>query len=386
MHKIYLSIFFCFTSLLSFSNDNGQSGFSVITIGPYENELYSAFGHSGIRYYNKNTGEDYFYNYGIFDFDQPNFYLNFLNGRLLYKVGKYSYPAAKNYYIDQNRFVKEQFLNLDQSEEILLYNYLEQNIQPENANYLYNYVYDNCATKIRDILSEVIGDQLYFSEFPGDVSFRNLMDIYLNNNLWGDLGIDICLGPEIDRVISYEDKMFIPDFLFESLEKANIGKSNELVKETVMLNPSITQEFRGNILTPNMIFFIFFIFIITISFRQIKYDISYNLIDFFIFLSTGIIGLLLSYLWLFTDHLSGNNFNLVWALPSNILICFQFIKIFSRKVLVNYLILYSSFLIALFLMWNIIPQNLNESLILLILGILVRALTNILCISRSAVQ
>ena len=63
-----------------------------------------------------------------------------------------------------------------------------------------------------------------------------------------------------------------------------------------------------------------------------------------------------------------------------------FIKIFSRKVLVNYLILYSSFLIALFLMWNIIPQNLNESLILLILGILVRALTNILCISRSAVQ
>tara|TARA_B100001564_G_scaffold228228_1_gene192482 strand:+ start:3283 stop:4443 length:1161 start_codon:yes stop_codon:yes gene_type:complete len=386
VHKIILTIILWFTFLSSYSYDNEQSGFSVITIGPYENELYSAFGHSGIRYYNKNTGEDYFYNYGIFDFDQPNFYLNFLNGRLLYKVGKYSYPAAKNYYIDQERFVKEQLLNLDQSQEILLYNYLEQNIQPENANYLYNYVYDNCATKIRDILSEVIGDQLSFSEVTGDVSFRNLMDMYLKNNLWGDLGIDICLGPEIDRVISYKDKMFIPDFLFRSLEKASLGGSKELVKETVILNPSIIKEFRGNFLTPNIIFFIFFIFILTISFRQIKYDISYHLIDFFIFLSTGLIGLLLSYLWLFTDHLSSNNFNLVWALPSNILISFLFIKVLSKKLLVNYLILYASSLIALFLMWSFIPQNLNESLVLLISGILVRVLTNILCISRSAVQ
>lgn len=386
MHKIYIAILFCFTFLSSFSNDNEQSGFSIITIGPYENELYSAFGHSGIRYFNKNTGEDYFYNYGIFDFDQPNFYLNFLNGRLLYKVGKYSYPAAKNYYIDQERFVKEQLLNLDQSQEILLYNYLEQNILPENANYLYNYVYDNCATKIRDILSEVIGDQLNFSEVPGDVSFRNLMDMYLKNNLWGDLGIDICLGPEIDEVISFQDKMFIPDFLFESLKNASTSESNELIKETVILNPNTIEEFRGNFLTPNIIFFIFFIFILTISFRQIKYDISYNLIDFFIFLSTGLIGLLLSYLWLFTDHLSGSNFNLVWALPSNILISFLFIKILSKKFLINYLILYASSLIALFLMWNFIPQNLNESLVLLILGILFRAMTNIFCISRSAVQ
>jgi hypothetical protein len=91
-------------------------------------------------------------------------------------------------------------------------------------------------------------------------------------------------------------------------------------------------------------------------------------------------------LWLFTDHLSGSNFNLVWALPSNILISFLFIKILSKKFLINYLILYASSLIALFLMWNFIPQNLNESLVLLILGILFRAMTNIFCISRSAVQ
>ena len=386
MHKIYITILFCFPFFSSFSYDNEQSGFSIITIGPYENELYSAFGHSGIRYFNKNTGEDYFYNYGIFDFDQPNFYLNFLNGRLLYKVGKYSYPAAKNYYIDQERFIKEQLLNLDQSQEILLYNYLEQNIQPQNANYLYNYVYDNCATKIRDILSEVIGDKLNFSEVAGEVSFRNLMDMYLKNNLWGDLGIDICLGPEIDRVISSQDKMFIPDFLFESLENASIAGSDKLIKETIILNSDTIEEFKENFLTPNLIFFIFFIFIMTISFRQIKYDISYNLIDFFIFFSSGLIGLLLSFLWLFTDHLSGNNFNLVWALPSNILISFLFIKISSKKLLINYLILYVLSLVALFLMWNFIPQNLNESLVLLILGILVRALTNILCISRSPVQ
>ena len=92
---------------------SNESRFSIITIGPYEDELYSAFGHSGIRYYNKSTGEDVFYNYGIFDFDQPNFSLNFLNGQLLYKVGKYSYPSAEKFYRSQDRYIKEQILNLN---------------------------------------------------------------------------------------------------------------------------------------------------------------------------------------------------------------------------------------------------------------------------------
>ena len=85
---------------------------SVITIGPSQEELYSAFGHSGIRVIDDSLGIDYFYNYGVFDFDQPNFYLNFLKGKLLYMVVKYDYSSVKEYYISNNRDIKEQILSL----------------------------------------------------------------------------------------------------------------------------------------------------------------------------------------------------------------------------------------------------------------------------------
>ena len=92
---------FILINFKSFGSNSTQV--SVITIGPYENELYSAFGHSGIRFWDPSNGIDYFYNYGIFDFDQPNFYLNFLHGKLLYKVGKYNYKSAEAFYKSQNR-------------------------------------------------------------------------------------------------------------------------------------------------------------------------------------------------------------------------------------------------------------------------------------------
>ena len=163
-NKILISLVFLFTSLCGYSRTMDEVEFSVITIGPYENELYSAFGHSGIRLSDKNNGTDYFYNYGIFDFDQPNFYLNFLNGKLLYMVGKYDFLSVEEFYKSQNRYIKEQILNLDESEKILLYNYLEQNIRPENREYLYNYVYNNCATKIRDVLVSILGERLKFDD------------------------------------------------------------------------------------------------------------------------------------------------------------------------------------------------------------------------------
>ena len=100
--------------IMSFSiKANDEIKFSIITIGPYESELYSAFVHSGIRYVDKKNNIDHFYNYGIFDFNQPNFYVNFLNGKLLYMVAKYDYRTAEKYYINEDRYIKEQVLYLN---------------------------------------------------------------------------------------------------------------------------------------------------------------------------------------------------------------------------------------------------------------------------------
>ena len=95
---------------MSFSiKANDEIQFSIITIGPYESELYSAFGHSGIRYVDKKNNIDHFYNYGIFDFNQPNFYVNFLNGKLLYMVAKYDYRLLKNTILMRIDILKSKF-------------------------------------------------------------------------------------------------------------------------------------------------------------------------------------------------------------------------------------------------------------------------------------
>ena len=355
--------------------------FSVVTIGPYESELYSAFGHSGIRYVDKKNNIDHFYNYGIFDFNQPNFYLNFLNGKLLYMVAKYDYRTAEKYYINEDRYIKEQVLDLNESEKILLYNILEQNIRPENRTYLYNYVYDNCATKIRDVLDNVYGGSLSFTSEPEKKSFRQLMDLYLEKNKWGDLGIDICLGPEIDYDVSFNEEMFLPDYLFKGIENAVRDGDKNIVSITNIINLQ-KEDFQSYSLSPNYIFLIFFIISIYLSFRQVKYGIKYFVFDSIYLMISGIIGCLLVYLWFFTDHLSSYNFNIVWAMPFNIIISILILVNPNSSLVKWYMFLYSVLLFSLLILWNWIPQNLNEILLFFILGITLRLSINFISLSK----
>ncbi|MEC7858334.1 MAG: DUF4105 domain-containing protein [Bacteroidota bacterium] len=361
---------------------NEDVEFSVITIGPYEDELYSAFGHSGIRYRDKQNNIDLFYNYGIFDFDQPNFYLNFLNGRLLYMVGRYDYKNVQSFYISQKRYIKEQVLNLRESEKIILYNYLEQNIKPENRTYLYNYVYNNCATKIRDILITVYGERITFKDSNDNLSIRDLMDKYLQNNKWGDLGIDICLGSEIDKKANSSEEMFLPEYLFSSLDNSLLDGETNLISETNIIN-SNSVKIQKNIFQPRLVLLLFLMLCLMVSFRQIKYGLKYIYFDFIVFFISGIIGVLLIYLWFFTDHLSSFNYNLIWALPFNVIFSFLLIINIKSRFTKWYMIFKSAVLLSLLILWGIIPQNLNDLLIFLILGMLLRVLSNYIYLVRS---
>ena len=382
-NKFYILIF-SFTFFYSFTikgDDNIE--FSIITIGPYEDELYSAFGHSGIRYRDKINNIDLFYNYGVFDFDQPDFYLNFLNGRLLYMVGKYNYQTVENFYINQNRYIKEQVLNLNDSEKKIIFDYLEQNIQPENRTYLYNYVYNNCATKIRDILFTVYGERITFKDTSDNKTIRSLMDIYLKNNKWGDLGIDICLGIEIDKKASYSEEMFLPEYLFNNLEGSFLDENIKLISKTNIINSNST-VINKNIFQPKYIFLLFLTICIILSFRQIKYSLRYIYFDFSVLLASGIVGTLLIYLWFFTDHLSSFNYNLIWAVPFNVIFSFLFIFNFKSILTRWYIIINSVIIFSLLILWSFLPQNLNDILILFVLGMLLRMLSNYVYLIRSA--
>src|SRR6478752_4747802 len=135
---------------------------SVVTFGPWQGELYSAFGHSGFRVYDPEQQIDWLFNYGVFDFDQPNFYTNFAKGIPYYKLGVGDYQRYKAHYISYNRFVHEQVLNLTPAQAQKTFEYLQWNAKPENANYRYDYFYDNCATRIRDVIQTDFRESVKF--------------------------------------------------------------------------------------------------------------------------------------------------------------------------------------------------------------------------------
>ena len=376
--------FFLVLILINFKSFGSNSTqVSVITIGPYEKELYSAFGHSGIRFWDPSNGIDYFYNYGIFDFDQPNFYLNFLHGKLLYKVGKYNYKSAEAFYKSQNRFIKEQILDIDDNDKMLLFKYLEENVQPENSSYLYNYIFNNCATKIRDVLFSVFQERVEFKSEGEGMSFRSLMDLYLKKNEWGDLGIDICLGSSIDVEASNLDQMYLPDYLFTGLEIATLD-NKKLVNETLTYIPDYN-EYNQSIFSPKLIFIIVLLISIYISFRQIKYGLKYKYFDLILFCGSGLIGLLIIYLWGFTDHLSKNNFNILWASPINFILPFLFSRETHKKWFIIYVIFYIAVLISLLILWIFIPQNLNQNVLIITLSMILRLASNIIYINRNEI-
>lgn len=355
-----------------------DASISVITFGPWQGELYSAFGHSGFRVYDPAQGIDWLFNYGVFDFDQPNFYTNFARGIPYYKLGIGDYPRYRDHYISYNRFVHEQVLNLTPEQTQKVFDYLQWNALPENANYRYNYFYDNCATRIRDVVKTVFVDSVNFdgSYIQTEYSIRDLTDMYLAQQPWGDLGIDICLGLPMDKKATPDEYMFLPDYIESGYDHATIIDSTDakvsIVKEKISVYEMRGEDQVKGLPHPLYIFSAFAVLTILLSLFDWKRKKLSTWFDVILFGATGFIGVLLSFLWFFTNHTAAaNNFNLLWALPFNFFIVFAFIKRPSwlEKYFVGVFVLE----VILLLTWMVLPQQLNYALIPLAVSLALRA-------------
>ncbi len=206
-NQIFLNVrWFLLIALFSLSlqaqkhNLSEGAEISIITCGPGHEELYEAFGHSAIRIKDKASNLDRVYNYGTFNFNTPNFYIKFARGKLDYELRAYPFSLFLKSYQRENRWVKEQVLDLETQDKIDIYQYLETNAEPRNRAYKYDFFYNNCSTKIYDVLKSVLKDKLIFDKdfSKKNMSHRDLIQLYLKNHQWGDFGIDLALGSSID--------------------------------------------------------------------------------------------------------------------------------------------------------------------------------------------
>ena len=349
MKQTFLFIFIFFVSIQhNFSQKlvlSDQSEISIITAGPGD-VLYEAFGHSAIRVKDATLNLDIIFNYGLFDFNQPNFYVNFVKGRLLYRLGKQSFRRFITSYDYQQRWVKNQVLNLSLVDRVKIFEYLNENSLPENAEYLYDPYFNNCATKLRDIAKEILGNKIQFPSSFSDKNFtlRQLMNQELPWNTWGSFGINLALGNTLDKEIIADNYMYLPDYVHKAFQNATITKNKittPLVLEESQLLRYPEKQIKIQWYNPFFVFSLLLLLTIVVTYRDQKRNIRSKWLDFTLFFVTGVLGIIICFLWFFTDHYTApNNFNLLWAFVLNFFVAFTLLKNSIPSWISNYLLFY----------------------------------------------
>lgn len=347
---------------------------SALTIAPGA-YLVDSFGHNAFRIRDRQNRIDIVYNYGTYDFNTSNFYLKFARGKLNYKLTYNSYTDFFEFYMAQNRTIVEQILNLSQEQKQELFEFLLNNALPENKFYLYDFFYDNCATKIKDVLLETTNNEVAFAnptEFEAK-TFRKLIHEHLTLNSWGSLGIDVALGAVIDKEATPEEHMFLPKFIYHFFDSASFKQSgNSLVKSTRVLYQQVERTKSNNFfLSPLMVFGLIGFFVFFITYRDYKNKTQSKWLDKFLFGITGIIGVFLLLLWFATDHTAtANNYNLLWAFPLNLFVIRQLTK--PKGWFTKYLKFLVIMLCLMTLHWIIGIQVFAIGLIPLLIALLAR--------------
>lgn len=375
--KLVLIVFLVFNSTVFSQTRNLSSSaeVTVITVGP-GTYLNDAFGHNAIRIKDDSLKLDIAFNYGVYDFQAPNFYSKFAQGKLNYLIGADYFKDFLRQYSSQNRTVREQVLNLNVEEKQRMYDFLVDNYKPENRYYLYDYFYDNCATKIRDVTQEITQKDIQFNNPEGfeTKSFRELIHDHVDRNSWGSFGIDLALGSVIDREATAYQHMYLPEYIYRFFDTATYENGESLVTLSRTLYEKKDEEVStAFIYSPLFVFGLIALMILWVTFSDLKKNKRTIWLDLILFGFTSLIGLFLLALWFGTDHSAAAfNYNLLWAFPLNIIVLFQLFKKSIKGWVIKYLKLLVILMVLLTLHWLIGVQVFAIGLIPLLLALAIR--------------
>lgn len=367
MKRIYLII----TLLLSFGTffkglaQDCSLRVSLLTVSPGE-ELYSTFGHTALRISDSTGTRDMVFNYGTFNFDESGFYMKFARGKLNYYVSAETFANFEYVAMMENRSITEQTLNLTCEEKEKLLAYLDWNMLPANKYYKYDFTFDNCTTRVADLIDSIAGGSLVYKDITKEpMTFRDAIHDYLNQNEkpWSKLGIDLLLGRRLDRVMTTKEELFLPEYLMNALDSVTTN-NQPLVSDKATI---FQAEFRGHdkhsVSGPLFIFTCLFVLIGFLSFSANKIIRSFLFgFDGVLFFIIGVLGIVLVLMWGATDHyMTKDNYNLLWAWPTHAVAAFY---VHSRKRWVRlYYLFYAIAQLILIALWFWLPQQLNPVLI-----------------------
>lgn len=375
MNKSYINIFFLLVLIFFSPNiypneleNKNRYKISILSIGEGPS-LVDAFGHTAIRVKDAELKNDVVFNFGVYDFNSPNFYSNFVKGRPEYKLGIQNYNNLTQNYIRQKRYIVEHQLNLNQNSIKIIIDLLVEKLN--DPYYIYDYFRDNCTTRAADIVIDKTNNKFKDNKLESEaiLSYRDLIHGKINENSWAALGIDLCLGAIIDKKINTRETFFLPENLMNYLDLYE----GDIIKRNIIYSPESEISYRENLPSPLLINLILSLIIVVITIFNFKSNKWNKSLDTLIFLISGSIGILIIYLWFFSNHFAGaQNFNFLWAFPFNFALIFAIYKNKIPDWSIGYIKLLIILIILLFLHWTTGVQKYNLTLLPIFVALLIR--------------
>lgn len=303
---------------------------SLLTCSPHD-EIYSLYGHTAIRYEDKASKTDIVVNYGMFSFKKPFFVARFVLGLTDYEMGIQDFNDFCYEYQYFGSQVTQQEINLTPEEKGQLLKALQDNYANARV-YRYNYFYNNCTTKARDIILKSINGKIeYKNAIDKSVSFRDLIHGYNANYSWASFGNDLLLGFKADMQTTREEQQFLPDNLMRDFGQAKIvsadGSARPLVKNTEIIVKGNDHAIAGKTkVTPQFVFITLLLLIAAIVVAEFKTKKRFLWVDISLLLASGLAGLIL-FVMLFSEHpTTSTNLQIFILCPLNLYWAIYIIK------------------------------------------------------------
>lgn len=281
---------------------------SLITYGPGET-YWERFGHDAIELRDTVSGQAINFNYGVFDFNEKNFFLNFARGRMHYLMDAAPSALDESDFIDSGRSVTRQSLALSADQAAALRDFLLWNLRPENAGYNYDYYVDNCTTRVRDALNQALGGVLktQFSARAGGMTYRQQTVRLMSAQPWLMLVLDLGLGPYADQPLNAWQESFLPMVLQAQLREVRVdnghGGLQPLVQSELLVSPNrleVPPATAPDLRLPLALAGLVLAALIVLTRRT--WRPGFIALGTLYLLAAGLVGILLLVLWTLTSH------------------------------------------------------------------------------------
>ena len=367
---------------------------SLVTFYPGD-DPFSIYGHTELRVESGN--HDYYYNYGVYDFNSPGFVFRFIRGDAPYYC--VAIPAKYATLGMEGRRMVEQELNLTPDEANKVNFMLMDNVLPGNNTYEYRYLTDNCATRPLEIIQRALGYNLVFDEAREEdlkknpITYRDILRHYGANYAWQQFGIDLVLGADLDKPLDQKQTAFIPMELMRLVADAKRSDALPVVKTTAVVvdgdEQGLVQPPTPWWCSPLAVALIVLALTLFFTLRDIRRSKITAWFDTLLYGSPAIIGCVITMLAIFSNHEAvWPNKNILWLHPLLFIPAFMVYGKHKKAMLClyNYHIIHFLAMGVLLLSWPFIQQHGNVAFFPLMVASMVRSMCHIIVGKRTIMQ